>query len=383
MNRLVIAIVALVIAAYVLFSSLFIVNEREQAIVMRFGEITREIQEPGIYFKVPTDFVETVQYIDKRLLRYDLERIRLQVSGGQFYIVDAFITYRIVDPIRFRQSVLGSLQLAEQRIATRLESALRAVYGLREFDAALSEQRSEMMREASDLVAADMTELGIEVVDVRVLVTDLTPEVSQQTYERMQAERNAEAALIRARGQEQAQILRAIADRQAVEVVSAANRDSEIIRGEGDAEQNRLFAEAYSQDQSFFEFYRSMEAYRNALADGNTTMVLSPDSAFFNYFGSNGALPDFPAPTATPIDIGVEGPSEEPVDSTEIDDLLATDSLVSGEGVDDLEQNVQDLEQLIETENLGGEVAPEEPAPAEPAPAGDAEAAPAEPAPAQ
>ena len=248
MNRLIIAIVAVVIAAYVLFSSLFIVNEREQAIVMRFGEITREIQDPGIYFKVPTDFVETVQYIDKRLLRYDLERIRLQVSGGQFYIVDAFITYRIVDPIRFRQTVLGSLQLDEQSIATRLESALRAVYGLREFDAALSEQRSEMMREASDLVATDMTELGIEVVDVRVLVTDLTPEVSQQTYERMQAERNAEAALIRARGQEQAQTLRAIADRQAVEVVSAANRDSEIIRGEGDAEQNRLFAEAYSQD---------------------------------------------------------------------------------------------------------------------------------------
>ena len=350
MNRLVIAIVALVIAAYVLFSSLFIVNEREQAIVMRFGEITREIQEPGIYFKVPTDFVETVQYIDKRLLRYDLERIRLQVSGGQFYIVDAFITYRIVDPIRFRQTVLGSLQLAEQRIATRLESALRAVYGLREFDAALSEQRSEMMREASDLVATDMTELGIEVVDVRVLVTDLTPEVSQQTYERMQAERNAEAALIRARGQEQAQTLRAIADRQAVEVVSAANRDSEIIRGEGDAEQNRLFAEAYSQDQSFFEFYRSMEAYRNALGDGNTTMVLSPDSAFFSYFGSNGELPDFPAPTATP--------SEQPIDSTEIDDLLATDSLVSGEGAD-LEQDVQDLEQLLETENLGSESLPQ------------------------
>jgi membrane protease subunit HflC len=366
MNRLVIAIVALVIAAYVLFSSLFVVNEREQAIVMRFGEITREIQEPGIYFKVPTDFVETVQYIDKRLLRYDLERIRLQVSGGQFYIVDAFITYRIVDPIRFRQTVLGSLQLAEQRIATRLESALRAVYGLREFDAALSEQRSEMMREASDLVATDMTELGIEVVDVRVLVTDLTPEVSQQTFERMQAERNAEAALIRARGQEQAQTLRAIADRQAVEVVSAANRDSEIIRGEGDAEQNRLFAEAYSQDQSFFEFYRSMEAYRNALGDGNTTMVLSPDSAFFNYFGSNGTLPDFPAPTATPIDIGIEGPSEEPIDSTEFDDLLATDSLVSGEG-DALEQNVQDLEQLLETENLGGDAVEQETAPAEPA----------------
>jgi len=364
MNRLVIAIVAVVIAAYVLFSSIFIVTEREQAIVMRFGEITREIQEPGLYFKIPTDFVERVQYIDKRLLRYDLERIRLQVSGGQFYIVDAFITYRVSDPIRFRQTVLGSLQLAEQRIATRLESALRAVYGLREFDAALSEQRSEMMREARDLVATDMVELGIEVVDVRVLVTDLTPEVSQQTYERMQAERNAEAALIRARGQEQAQILRAIADRQAVEIVSAANRDSEIIRGEGDAEQNRLFAEAYSQDEAFFRFYRSMEAYRGALGDGNTTMVLSPDSLFFEYFGSAGDLPEFPVPTATPIDIGVEGPQEQPVDSGDIDDLLATDALVSGQGADDLEQEVQNLESLIETENLGSDVAPAENPPA-------------------
>lgn len=345
MNRLVIVIVALVVAAYVLLSSLFIINEREQAIVTRFGEITREIRDPGIYFKIPTDFVETVQVIDKRLLRYDLERIRLQVSGGQFYVVDAFITYRIDDPTRFRQTVLGSLQLAEQRISTRFESALRGVYGLREFDAALSEQRPEMMREARDLVAADMVELGIAVVDVRILVTDLTPEVSQQTYERMKAERLAEAALLRARGQEQAQILRAIADRQAVEIVSAANRDGEIIRGEGDAERNRIYALAYSQDEAFFEFFRSMEAYRTALDDRSTTMLLSPDSAFFRFFGTEGALPEFPAPTAAPIDIGVEGPSEQPIDPEEIENLLSTDSLVSGEGPNGAPL---DLETLIE-----------------------------------
>lgn len=361
MNRLVIVIVALVIAGYVLISSLFVVNERQQAIVTRFGEITREIRDPGLYFKIPTDFVEQVQYIDKRLLRYDLERIRLQVSGGQFYIVDAFITYRIVDPIRFRQSVLGSEQLAEQRISTRFESALRAVYGLREFDAALSEQRSEMMREARDLVAADMVELGIEVADVRILVTDLTPQVSAQTYERMQAERLAEAALIRARGQEQAQILRAIADRQAVEIVSAANRDSEIIRGSGDAERNRIFAEAFGQDQSFFEFYRSMEAYRNALGDGATTMLLSPDSAFFNQFGSGGSLPEFELPTGGPIDIGVQGPSEDPIDTRDIDDMLSTETLLDNNGggapesTEDLLDGVDDLETLLETENLGGE----------------------------
>jgi modulator of FtsH protease HflC len=369
MNRLVIVVIAVLAALYVLFSSLFIVNEREQAIVTRFGEITREIRDPGIYFKIPTDIVESVQIIDKRILRYDLERIRLQVSGGQFYVVDAFITYRIDDPTRFRQSVLGSLQLAEQRIATRFESALRGVYGLREFDAALSEQRAEMMRDARDLVAADMVELGITVVDVRILVTDLTPEVSAQTYERMRAERLAEAALLRARGQEQAQTLRAIADRQAVEIVSAANRDSEIIRGQGDAERSRLFAEAYSQDSVFFEFYRSLESYRNALSDGNTTMLLTPDSEFFRYFGAQG-LPEFPEPTAQPIDIGVQGPSEQPTDPSEIDELLSTDSLmfapdgqlVSPEGdpatLDDVE-GIDNLETLLETENLGTEEAGE------------------------
>src|SRR5690606_30890765 len=285
MNRWIIAGVALIVALYVFFSSIFVLTEREQAIVTRFGEIVREEREPGLYFKIPTDFIETVQVIDKRLLRYNLERIRLQVSGGQFYIVDAFLTYRIVDPTRFRQSVLGSIDLAQQRIATRFESALRGVYGLREFDAALSEQRAEMMRETRDLVAADMRELGIEVEDVRILVTDLTPEVSAQTYERMQAERLAEAALIRARGEEQAQTIRAIAERQAVEIVSAANRDSEIIRGQGDADATNLFAQAFQQDVPFFEFYRSMEAYRTALGDGNTTMVLSPDSEFFSFFG--------------------------------------------------------------------------------------------------
>ncbi|MCD7060092.1 protease modulator HflC [Pelagibacterium sp. HS1C4-1] len=369
MNRLVIVIVALVIAAYVLISSLFVVNEREQAIVTRFGEITREIRDPGLYFKIPTDFVEQVQYIDKRLLRYDLERIRLQVSGGQFYIVDAFITYRIVDPIAFRQSVLGSEQLAEQRIATRFEAALRTVYGLREFDAALSEQRTEMMREARDLVAADMVELGIEVVDVRILVTDLTPEVSAQTFERMQAERLAEAALIRARGQEQAQILRAIADRQAVEIVSAANRDSEIIRGEGDAERNRIFAEAFGQDQSFFEFYRAMEAYRTALGDGSTTMLLSPNSAFFSQFGSGGSLPQLGEPTAGPIDIGVEGPTEEPVETQDIEELLSTETLVDDQGGApdaDAQQGIEDLEQLLETENLGAQPEGSETAPVAP-----------------
>jgi len=369
MNRWIIAGVALIVALYVFFSSIFVLTEREQAIVTRFGEIVREEREPGLYFKIPTDFIETVQVIDKRLLRYNLERIRLQVSGGQFYIVDAFLTYRIVDPTRFRQSVLGSIDLAEQRIATRFESALRAVYGLREFDAALSEQRAEMMREARDLVAADMRELGIEVEDVRILVTDLTPEVSAQTYERMQAERLAEAALIRARGEEQAQTIRAIADRQAVEIVSAANRDSEIIRGQGDASATNLFAQAFQQDVPFFEFYRSMEAYRTALGDGNTTMVLSPDSEFFSFFGTGG-LPEL-APPSGPVELDFGELTEEPTDPADFDELLTTPQLVApeepdadGEAAPAGEQPTPDLETLLETENLGAEEDAVTPAPA-------------------
>lgn len=297
MNRLVIIGIVLIGALYVLFSSLFVVNEREQAIVTRFGQITRVIQEPGIYFKIPTSTIDAVQIVEKRLMRYDVANMTVQVSGGAFYEVDAFLTYRITDPRLFRERATGDLRVAESRIGTRFEAALRQVYGLREFNAALSEQRPEMMREARDIIRPDVAELGIEIVDVRILRTDLASEVSERTFERMRAERLAEAALLRARGQEQAQSLRAIADRQAVEIVASARRDSEILRGEGDAERNRTFADAYSADPEFFEFYRSMESYLTALNNSGTTMVLSPDSEFFRFFGSQGG-PAAPAPTA-------------------------------------------------------------------------------------
>ena len=300
-NRLIIVGVVILAAIYVFFSSLYVVNEREQAIVLRFGQITEIRTEPGIYFKVPTDFVDSVQIIEDRLLRYDIANMRVQVSGNAFYQVDAFLTYRISDPRLFRERATGQLQVAEQRIGASLDSALRQVYALREFNAALSDQRSQMMQETRALIRPDLAELGIDVVDVRILRTDLDEEVSATTFERMRAERLAEAALLRARGQEQAQSLRAIADRQAVEIVAAATRDSEIIRGTGDAERNRLFAAAYGQNPEFFEFYRSMEAYRNALANTGTTMVLSPDSAFFRYFGSSGELPAATANPAAPI----------------------------------------------------------------------------------
>ncbi len=286
MNKMTLAIVAVLAAFYILFSSLFVVNERDQAIVTRFGEITRVYTEPGLYFKIPTDIVESVQIIEDRLLRYDLEDITLQVSDGKFYNVDAFVTYKIADPIRFRESVLGSVALAEQRINTRFESALRQVYGLRNFSAALSAQRTEMMREARDLIRAGVADLGIDIVDVRVVRTDLTRQVSTQTFERMKAERLAEAAGLRAKGQELAQTLKAAADREAIQITAEANKLSEILRGEGDAERNRVFAEAFTRDAEFFEFYRSLQSYRFALGGEGTSLVLSPDTEFFTYFGN-------------------------------------------------------------------------------------------------
>ena len=307
MNRLIILAIVVIGALYVVFSSIYVVNEREQAVVMRFGQITDVKTEPGLYFKIPTNIVDSVLIIEDRLLRYDIADMTLQVSGGKFYEVDAFLTYRISDPRLFRERALGDLRVAEDRIATRFDAALRQVYGLREFNAALSEERPQMMREARDLIRPDMAELGIDVVDVRILRTDLTQQVSAQTFDRMKAERLAEAALLRARGQEAAQSLRAVADRQAVEILAAARRDSEILRGEGDAERNLIFAEAYNRDPEFFQFYRSMQSYRTALGSDGTTMVLSPESEFFDYFsgaqrtGGTALGGSTPAPDTAPV----------------------------------------------------------------------------------
>lgn len=278
--------IGLVVAAILAFSSIFVVNERQQAIVLRFGEIVDVKTEPGLYFKLPFGFMEadTVQMIEDRLLRFNLDDIRVQVSGGKFYVVDAFVSYRIEDPRLFRQQVSGSVPLAEQRLRTRLDAALRRVYGQRGFEAALSEERSAMMVEVRDDLRTAAQALGVEIDDVRIRRTDLTQEVSQQTYDRMKAERLAEAERLRARGREAAQRIRAVADRQVVEILAEANRDSEILRGEGEGERNRIFAEAFSKDPEFFDFYRTMAAYDKALQDSSTTMVLSPDSEFFRFF---------------------------------------------------------------------------------------------------
>ncbi|MCV3208984.1 protease modulator HflC [Mesorhizobium sp. YC-39] len=303
-NRLpVIAVIAAVIL-FLLYSSVFVVNARQQALVLRFGEIVDVKNQPGIYFKAPFAFfdADSVQLIENRVLRFDLDNIRVQVSGGKFYEVDAFIAYRISDPRVFRAAVSGQIELAEARLRTRLDAALRRVYGLRDFEAALSEERAVMMREVRDQLRPDATSLGLQIEDVRIRRTDLTAEVSQQTYDRMKAERLAEAERLRARGNEAAQRIKARADREVVEIVAEAQKESEILRGEGEAQRSATFAAAYQRDPAFFDFYRSMNAYGTALDNTGTTMVLSPNSEFFRFFrnpdGKDTPTPPPAAPAA-------------------------------------------------------------------------------------
>jgi len=297
-NRLLSILVGFAIVLFLAYSSMFVVNPRQQAVVIRFGQIKQVYSEPGLYFKMPFAFAgaDKVQFVSDQALRFDLDNIRVQVSGGKFYEVDAFLVYKITDPRRFISIVAGgNRDDAEARLRTRLDASLRRVYGLRGFESALSEARSAMMQEVAADLKVDAENLGITIDDVRIRRTDLTQEVSRETYARMRSERLAEAELIRARGNEQGQRRRAIADRQVVELQADAQRDSEILRGQGDAERNRIFADAYKRDPAFFEFYRSMAAYDSALGTSGTSMVLSPNSEFFRFFESSGG-----APVATP-----------------------------------------------------------------------------------
>jgi membrane protease subunit HflC len=272
------------VVAFLAWSSVFIVDEREKMLVTRFGEIQRSVTEPGLYFKLP--IIEDLVPVDDRLLTFESIDKSVQVVDGRRYLVDAIFMLRIVDPRKFRETVGADVEQARNRIETRLDAALRQIYGRRSFDAALSKDRAAMMHEIRDRLRPDATDLGLEMVDVRIRRTDLMPDVLKDTYERMSAERFAEAAELRAVGQAESARIKAEADREAVVIVSEAHRQSEIIRGEGDAERNRIFADAFEKDPEFFAFYRSMQAYGKSLSDPGTTLVLKPDSEFFRYFGT-------------------------------------------------------------------------------------------------
>lgn len=266
---------------FVGYSSMFTVDERENALVIRLGEIQRTVTTPGLHFKVP--IVEELVYVDKRLLFFESLDKSVQVVDGRRYNVDAIMMLKIVDPRRFRETVQASELRMRDRLETRLDSALRQTYGKRTFDAALSKDRSAMMTEIRDSVRDDARSLGVEIVDVRIRRTDLMPDVLNDTYERMKSERLAEAQDLRSIGRAEERRIRAQADREAVEMVSKAKREGEIVRGQGDAERNKVFADAFQRDPEFFAFYRSMQAYPKSIEGSDTTLVITPDSDFFRY----------------------------------------------------------------------------------------------------
>jgi membrane protease subunit HflC len=287
MKKLTYLVPVLVVLVVVFLSSIFIVDEREKALVLQFGQIKQVKEEPGLAFKVPV-IQEVVRY-DARILALDTSPLEVTPSDDRRLIVDAFARYRIGDVVRFRQAVgVGGLRVAEQRLADILTTQTREVLGSEGVtsNTILSPERANLMVRIRDQAQQRADALGLEVVDVRLKQTNLPNQNLEATFARMRAEREREAADEIARGNEAAQRVRAQADRTVVELTSEARRESEITRGEADAEATAIYAEAYGADEEFFSFYRSLTAYERALQGENSSIVMSPDSQFFNYLNS-------------------------------------------------------------------------------------------------
>ncbi|KAA5604495.1 protease modulator HflC [Roseospira marina] len=297
MNRIVLIVlgVVLVLGAISLSSALFIVREIDQVIVLQFGRPQRVIQDPGLHIKVP--FIQNVQVYERRVLGSDPPGEEVILADQKRVVVDTYTRWRIHDPVLFYQAVNSEVQ-AQQRLSDIIISALRRVLGNYTLTQLLSEQRTEVMAQIREQVDDEAKALGIAVTDVRIRRADLPTQTSQAIYDRIRSERDREAREARAQGRELAQQIRARADRERTVIVAEAENRAQAIRGQGDADAIRIYADAFGQDPSFFSFYRSMEAYRNSLGDSGTTMVLSPDSDFFRYFGdiSGGAGASAPAP---------------------------------------------------------------------------------------
>lgn len=297
MRRSTLILPILVIAVALVFSSIFIVDEREKALVLQFGQIRSVKEDPGLAFKIPL-IQEVVRY-DDRILSLDTPPTEVTPSDDRRLVVDAFARYRISDVVQFRQAVgVGGIRAAEDRLESILNAQIRAVLGSEGVtsNTILSADRAELMNRITTQSRNRARPLGLDVVDVRLKQTNLPAQNLDATFDRMRAEREREATDERARGEEAAQRIRAQADRTVVELTSEAQREAEIIRGEADAERNNIFAQAYGQDEEFFEFYRSLTAYTRSLQGTNSTLVITPDSEFFNYLDSASGRLAAPAP---------------------------------------------------------------------------------------
>jgi membrane protease subunit HflC len=281
------AVIAL-IAVIVGYGSLFTLYQTHQALVVRLGQPVRVVTEPGLNFKLP--LIDNVIRIDKRIL--DLENPAQEViaSDQKRLVVDAFARYRVHDALRFYQT-LGSVERANSQLSTMMNSSLRRVLGETTFTHVVRDERAALMARIRELLDREAKAFGITVVDVRIRRADLPEQNSQAVYQRMQTERQREAAEFRALGTQRAQEIRSRADRDVTVLVADAQSRSEQIRGEGDGERNRIFAEAFGRDPDFFGFYRSMQAYEAGLGHNDTRMVLKPDSEFFRYFTNPGSPP--------------------------------------------------------------------------------------------
>ena len=275
----------IVVLAVTGYQSLFIVQEINQAIVLQFGDPKKIITKPGLNFKLP--FIQNVAYLDRRVLNLDTPPEEVIAADQKRLIVDAFARFRIVDPLKFYISV-GNENVARSRLATIINSRIRGVLGTQNLATLLSIDRSKHMATIQNDVNVEAQNFGITIVDVRIKRADLPQANSEAIFKRMQTEREREAKEFRAKGAEIAAKITSTADKEVTVILATANKQSEIMKGEGDGARNRIFANAFGRDPQFFAFYRAMQSYEKALIGGDTSLILSPDSDFFKFFGKSG-----------------------------------------------------------------------------------------------
>ena len=277
----------IVFAAFAVYLSLFTVKEINQAIVLQFGDPKKVIAEPGLQIKIP--FIQNVVFLDRRILSLDPQPEEVIASDQKRLIVDAYARFKIVDPLKFYISV-GDERVARSRLATIINSRLRSVLGTQSLATLLSEDRTKQMAIIQEGVNTEAEGFGITIIDVRIKRADLPQANSEAIYKRMQTEREREAKEFRAKGAEMAVTITSTADKEVTVILANANKQSEIMKGEGDGKRNKIFAEAFGKDPDFFSFYRAMQAYEKALIGGDTSLILSPDSDFFKFFGKTGII---------------------------------------------------------------------------------------------
>lgn len=271
------------VVAILASGAMFSVRQTEQVLVLQFGDVRQKITEPGLHFKIP--FIQQTRSFDSRILNVDPPTEEVLLSDQKRIVVDTFARYRITDMLKYFQT-LGTEAAAMQRLHAIINSSLRGVLGKVPLTDVLSDKRPVLMNEIRAQVNQETARFGIDVVDVRIVRADLPEQTSQSIFARMRSEREREAKEARAQGQEMAQEIRSRADRERTVIIAEAERDAQIIRGAGDKAAIKIFADSFGADPKFYEFYRSMEAYRKALGNSGTTLVLSPDSAFFKHFDS-------------------------------------------------------------------------------------------------